>query len=85
MELRRITDIVVRHSFRQDLGDLEGLADSIATFGLLVPVTVTPENVLVFGLRRLRACEWLGWDTIPVTVLEVRPGGPGIHPESGGG
>lgn len=40
---------------RRDMGDLETLAVSIATEGLLQPVGITEDNTLVFGERRLRA------------------------------
>ncbi|MEU4360339.1 ParB N-terminal domain-containing protein [Promicromonospora sp. NPDC023987] len=49
----------VRH--RKDVGDLEPLMDSIAKRGLLQPITLTPELVLVCGWRRLEAMRRLGW------------------------
>jgi ParB family chromosome partitioning protein len=49
----------VRH--RKDLGDLEPLMASIAKRGLLQPITLTPELVLVCGWRRLEAIRRLGW------------------------
>jgi hypothetical protein len=62
--------IGLRH--RKDMGDLEALAVSISTVGLLHPPVVTKEGVLVCGERRFRAMrEILGWKTIPVIVLEV--------------
>jgi len=62
--------IGVRH--RKDLGELEGLAASIATEGLLQPIGVTEENVLVFGERRLRAFQdVLRRETIPTRVVQV--------------
>jgi len=70
MERRRITDITIAFTPRQDLGDLDGLAASIRRWGLLQPVGVTADNMLVFGLRRLRACQLLGWETIPVVAVE---------------
>lgn len=57
---------------RKDLGDLEVLAASIATVGLLHPPVVSKDGVLVCGERRFRAMrDILGWKTIPVIVLEV--------------
>jgi hypothetical protein len=35
METHRITDIIIDHCHRQDLGDLQGLAGSIREFGPL--------------------------------------------------
>jgi len=64
-----IADIQVGDRIRQDLGDLEGLQRSIARLGLLMPIAVTPDGRLLAGLRRLRACQALGWTAIPVTVV----------------
>lgn len=47
--------VQVANRHRRDMGDLEVLATSIATEGLLQPIGVTEENVLVFGERRLLA------------------------------
>src|SRR5215471_4253152 len=41
--------------YRRDMGDLEALATSIATEGLLQPIGVTEDRLLVFGQRRLWA------------------------------
>ena len=67
-ETRRISDII-SHCYRQDLGDIQGLAASIREFGLLRPVLLTRDNRLLAGLRRLEACKLLGWKTIPVIVF----------------
>ena len=48
----------VRH--RRNLGDIEGLAASIAEVWLLHPVVITPRNVLIAGERRLAACASYG-------------------------
>jgi len=59
------------HRYRRDLGDLKMLANSISEVGLLHPVVVTPEGRLIAGQRRLEACRFLGWDEIPVTVVDL--------------
>lgn len=65
--------IYVGERHRRDLGDLEGLAESIATEGLLQPIGITEDNTLVFGERRLRAVqEVLRRDRIPARVVHVR-------------
>lgn len=56
----------VRH--RRDLGDLDELAHSINEIGLLQPITVTPDGILVCGHRRLEAVRSLGWRTIKVWI-----------------
>jgi len=64
--------IRVGERHRKEMGDLEALAVSISTVGLLHPPVVTKEGVLVCGERRFRAMrDILGWKTIPVIVLEV--------------
>jgi len=66
-----IEHIQVGFRYRKDLGDLRGLAESIAEVGLLHPVVVTPEGRLIAGLRRLEACRSLGWTEVPVTVVDL--------------
>src|SRR5262245_17703462 len=61
-------DIGNRH--RQDPGDIDALAASIETVGLLQPIAVRPDKRLVAGARRLAAVKQLGWDTVPVRVVE---------------
>jgi len=57
---------------RKDMGDLEVLATSIATVGLLHPPVVTEDGLLVCGERRFLAMrDILLWKTIPVIVLRV--------------
>jgi ParB family chromosome partitioning protein len=68
-ETRRITDIIIDHCYRRDLGDIPGLSESIREFGLLRPLLITPDNRLIAGRRRLEACKLLGWETIPVNVV----------------
>lgn len=63
--------IVVKNRYRQDLGDLSSLQDSIAELGLLHPITVTPSWGLLCGGRRLQACRNLGWAEIPAQVLDL--------------
>ena len=58
--------IGVRH--RQDLGDVDELANSINEIGMLQPITITPDGVLVCGRRRLEAVRRLRWRTIKVWI-----------------
>lgn len=74
LDLRKIpcdsVQITDRH--RRDMGDLELLATSIATEGLLQPIGITEENVLVFGERRLLAVrDILREPTIVARVVHV--------------
>jgi ParB family chromosome partitioning protein len=54
--------------------NLEELAQSIKTYGLLQPILVRRQSdgyQLVAGERRLRACRMLGWEKIPAVIREV--------------
>ena len=65
---RTVESIIVGNRHRTDLGDLTALAESIARDGLLQPLTVTIDGVLVCGARRLAAIKLLGWRTVSVWV-----------------
>lgn len=69
MELA-ISEITLRDRHRKDLGDIDGLAESIKSLGLLHPVVVLPDKTLVVGERRLEAYRKLGRDVIPVNIVE---------------
>jgi ParB family chromosome partitioning protein len=64
-------DIKVGKRHRQDLGDIGALAKSIATLGLLHPITVDANGNLLAGARRLAACKQLGWSKIPVRRIRT--------------
>lgn len=53
---------------RQHHGDLTSLVESLATVGLLHPVIVNSDGVLVSGGRRVAAARHLGWTEIPAIV-----------------
>jgi ParB family transcriptional regulator, chromosome partitioning protein len=56
---------------REEMGDLQALAESIRAVGLLHPIPVTGEWRLVSGERRLEAAKLLGWDEVPVTIVDL--------------
>lgn len=65
---RPVASIRVGYRFRQDLGDLDELCDSIRNLGLLQPITITPDGTLVCGARRLVAVKRLGWERVKVWI-----------------
>jgi ParB-like chromosome segregation protein Spo0J len=69
----RINDIVVGTRHRKDMGDLDALAASMADpdLGLLQPIVVRPDGVLIAGERRLRAAKLLGWTEIEVKTVDL--------------
>jgi N6-adenosine-specific RNA methylase IME4 len=70
-ETRPIRDITIGARHRRELGNIDALAHSIADVGLLHPIAVRPDGTLIAGARRLKACEQLGWDSIPVNVVDI--------------
>lgn len=66
-----IDQIKVGERDRSDLGDIQQLADSISANGLLHPVVINHSDELVAGGRRLAAVRSLGWDEVPVTVVDL--------------
>jgi len=66
-----IAEIKIETRHRRDLGDIPALAASITEHGLLHPIVVTHDYVLIVGQRRLVACESIGWETIPATVVDL--------------
>lgn len=66
-----IDEILVGERDRQDLGNVDELAASIAEVGLLHPVVITVDGELVAGDRRLAACKSLDWEMVPVTVVDL--------------
>jgi hypothetical protein len=64
-----VVKIGTRH--RRDMGDIDSLARSIADVGLLHPVVVRPDGMLIAGARRIAACRRLGWSEVPVRIMET--------------
>ena len=65
---RTVASIQVGRRHRTELGDIDALAASIDRDGLLQPITITPDGVLVCGARRLAAIRQLDWKTVNVWV-----------------
>jgi N6-adenosine-specific RNA methylase IME4 len=68
-----VDKIRVGQRHRKDMGDIAAFAASMAELGLLQAIGVTPGGMLIWGARRLRAAQLLGWKTIPVTVKDIDP------------
>ena len=49
---------------------VDRIARSLADVGLLMPIGVTPRNVLIFGSTRLAAAKKLGWRQIEAREFE---------------
>lgn len=60
----KISDIKIGTRRREDMGNIQELADSLKGFGLINPVVVDDEWNLVAGGRRMAAAMLLGWEEI---------------------
>jgi ParB family transcriptional regulator, chromosome partitioning protein len=67
-----ISKIVIGERHRRHLGNINALAANIGELGLLHPVVVRRDGLLVAGERRLEACKRLGWRSIPATVIDLK-------------
>lgn len=62
------------YNVRIDLGQIEGLLQSIDNLGLLQPLVVRPcgrEFEIVAGSRRFEACRRLGWRKVPCHIVDL--------------
>jgi ParB/RepB/Spo0J family partition protein len=64
-----ITRIKIGKRMREDLGDIEDLAESINLRGLLHLITIDENFNLIAGHRRLEACKLLGWEYIEARTI----------------
>jgi site-specific DNA-methyltransferase (adenine-specific) len=62
--------IILQDRYRQDMGDVTALAESIKMVGQLVPIIVSDKMVLIAGERRLRAHKHLGLDEINAIIRD---------------
>jgi ParB family chromosome partitioning protein len=67
----RTDEIKVGQRHRKNMGDIEGLARSIADVGLLHPIVIRPDGTLIAGERRLAAYKLLRRTEIPVTIVDL--------------
>lgn len=63
-----IDEIKIGDRKRKQMGDIDALAKSIDTVGLLHPIVASTDHQLICGGRRLEACKQLGWKTVEVTI-----------------
>jgi DNA modification methylase len=58
---------------REDLGEIQELADSISQRGLLQPIILDEHNNIIAGFRRFLAMRLLKWDKIPYVLRSALP------------
>jgi len=66
-----LDDIKVGERFRKEMGDIETLAESIKSKGLIQPITINENMELLAGYRRLSACRLAGLGEIPAIIRKT--------------
>lgn len=66
------SSIIINRDVRQrrELTEIESLAESIRNIGLINPIVIDRDNVLIAGERRLTACLSIGISPVPVRYLD---------------
>lgn len=67
---RKVSEVKLRSDYLRKDSDVTSLKQSVRSVGLIHPVTINEENELLAGARRFQAVSELGWDEIPVHVVE---------------
>lgn len=65
MNLIKLSDIKVGDRLREDMGDIEGLAESLRDNGNLHPIVIDSDNNLIAGGRRYAAWTLLATNKVP--------------------
>ena len=63
--------ISVKYPLRHDVGDLTRLEASIRHFGLIHPILIDKQNVLLAGHRRLQACRNIGLPYVAALRIDI--------------
>ena len=66
-----VKKIQVGTRFREELGDIESLAQSIENEGLINPITVDQDFNLLAGGRRLAAIMSLKWTNVTANIMQI--------------
>jgi hypothetical protein len=64
-------DIIIPERIRQDLGDINELAEQIKAAGQIQPIIIDDRLTLIAGLRRLKACIGLNIDVLAIKASDL--------------
>ncbi len=70
VSVRKVADIKLNNEYLRVETDVDALKKSVESVGLIHPVTINQENELLAGARRVQAVRELGWEEIPVQVID---------------
>ncbi|MBL7077232.1 MAG: ParB N-terminal domain-containing protein [Kiritimatiellae bacterium] len=66
-----IDEVTLKESIREDVGDIGMLTTSVSKLGLLTPILVDRNNIVITGARRLAACRAAGIRQLPAIRLDT--------------
>lgn len=67
---RKLTEVKLNNEYLRVDTDVSALKKSLESVGLIHPVTVNQQNELLAGARRFQAVRELGWEEIPVQIVD---------------
>jgi ParB family chromosome partitioning protein len=67
-----INSIIITNRTRKDFGNISSLAESISSAGLLQPIVINENNVLIDGQRRIKAYIQLGRRELPCCRVNLK-------------
>ena len=70
VSVRKLTEIKLNSEYLRTETDVTALMQSVDSVGLIHPVTINQDNELLAGARRFQAVCELGWDEIPVHIVD---------------
>lgn len=73
MEMRKLNELKATNPYLRMGTDVTELEKSIQTLGLIAPLVISPDNVILAGARRYQAMLNLGFTEAPVMVVDRGP------------
>ena len=70
MEMRKLKDLKATNQYLRLGTDVSELEKSIQTLGLIAPIVISPDNVILAGARRYQALLNLGYTDAPVMIVD---------------
>ncbi|MFP5385621.1 MAG: ParB/RepB/Spo0J family partition protein [Bacteriovoracia bacterium] len=70
MEIRKLDELKATNPYLRLGTDVSDLEKSIKTLGLIAPLVISPDNVILAGARRYQALLNLGYREAPVIVVD---------------
>lgn len=70
METRKLSELKATNPYLRMGTDVTELEKSIGTLGLIAPLVISPDNVILAGARRYQAMMNLGFTETPVMVVD---------------